>query len=123
MKEKEDLLHSLIRKGILSDDSSIDDILTLGVEDILNRRLQARVYAKGLASSMKQARQLVTHGHITVAEQKVTIPSYSISREEEEVIAYHPSSKLNDENHVLRELIDGRADEATFEEENEGDAE
>ncbi|MEE3134676.1 MAG: 30S ribosomal protein S4 [Candidatus Thermoplasmatota archaeon] len=122
MKEKDDLLLSLIRKGILSEESTIDDILTLNVEDILNRRLQARVYAKGLASSMKQARQLVTHGHITVAEQKITIPSYAVSREEEELIAYHLSSKLNDESHVLREIIDGRASEATFEEE-EGDAE
>ena len=121
MKEKDDLLQSLIRKGILSEESTIDDILTLNVEDILNRRLQARVYAKGLASSMKQARQLVTHGHITVAEQKITIPSYAVSREEEELIAYHLSSKLNDESHVLREIIDGRASEATFEE--EGDAE
>ena len=123
MKEKEDLLHSLIRRGILSEESTIDDILTLNVEDILNRRLQARVYAKGLASSMKQARQLVTHGHITVAEQKITIPSYAVSREEEELIAYHLSSKLNDESHVLREIIDGRASEATFEEDEEGDAE
>ena len=119
MKEKDDLLQSLIRKGILSEESTIDDILTLNVEDILNRRLQARVYAKGLASSMKQARQLVTHGHITVAEQKITIPSYAVSREEEELIAYHLSSKLNDESHVLREIIDGRASEATFEEEEE----
>ncbi|CAI8228760.1 MAG: 30S ribosomal protein S4 [Methanobacteriota archaeon] len=124
MKEKDDLLQSLIRKGILSEESTIDDILTLNVEDILNRRLQARVYAKGLASSMKQARQLVTHGHITVAEQKITIPSYAISREEEELIAYHLSSKLNNESHVLREIIDGRASEATFEEEEEeGDTE
>ena len=125
IKEKEDLLRSLIRKGILSEDSSIDDILTLGVEDILNRRLQARVYAKGLASSMKQARQLVTHGHITVSEQKVTIPSYAISREEEELIEYHLSSKFNDESHVIRAIIDGRANEATYEgeEDSEGDGE
>ena len=116
MREKEDLLNSLVKKGILSEDSTIDDVLTLGVEEILNRRLQARVYAKGLASSMKQSRQLVTHGHITINDQKVTIPSYVVSRDEEELIAYHPSSKLNDDNHVLREIIDGRASEATFEE-------
>ena len=122
IREKDDLLRSLIRKGVLSEESAIDDILSLGIEDILNRRLQARVYAKGLASSMKQARQLVTHGHITVAEQKVTIPSYSVSREEEDLIAYHPSSKLNDENHVLREIIEGRASEATYEDED-GDVE
>ena len=127
IREKEDLLESLTRKGILSEEATIDDILTLNVEDILNRRLQARVYAKGLASSMKQARQLVTHGHITISEQKITIPSYVVSKEEEELIAYHPSSKLNDDSHVLREIIDGRASEATYEgeedESDEGDAE
>ena len=71
---------------------------------------------QALVRTMKQSRQLVTHGHITINDQKVTIPSYVVSRDEEELIAYHPSSKLNDENHVLREIIDGRASEATFEE-------
>ena len=124
-REKDALLDSLNRKGLIASDAILDDILSLSAEDILNRRLQAQVYYKGLACSMKQARQLVTHGHITVAEQKITIPSYAVSREEEELIAYHFSSKLNDESHVLREIIDGRASEATFEEEGEeeGDAE
>ena len=117
MKEKEDLLHSLIRRGILSEESTIDDILTLNVEDILNRRLQARVYAKGLASSMKQARQLVTHGQICIGDQKVTIPSYPVTRDEEELIRYHPRSKLNDENHVIRQTILGVRESAEYAEE------
>ena len=93
-REKEDLLRSLHSKGLISSDAIIDDILSLSAEDILNRRLQAQVYYKGLACSMKQARQLVTHGQICIGEQKVTVPSYPVSRDEEEHIRYHPRSNL-----------------------------
>ena len=43
----EDLLHSLHQKGLVTAEASLDDILSLGVEEILNRRLQAQVYYKG----------------------------------------------------------------------------
>ena len=55
-REMEDLLRSLNNKGLVTSDAILDDILTLGTEDILNRRLQAQVYYNGLACSMKQAR-------------------------------------------------------------------
>ena len=82
MREMHDLLRSLHLKGLISSEASLDDILSLSAEDILNRRLQAQVYYKGLACSLKQARQLVTHGHICIGEQKVTIPSYPVNRDE-----------------------------------------
>ena len=83
----------------------------------VNRRLQAQVYYKGLACSMKQARQLVTHGQICIGDQKVTIPSYPVTRDEEELIRYHPRSKLNDENHVIRQTILGVRESAEYAEE------
>ena len=113
-KEMEDLLRSLNNKGLIQSDASLDDILSLGTEDILNRRLQAQVYYKGLATTMKQARQLVNHGLICIGEQKVTIPSYPVSRDEEEIIRYHPRSKLNDENHVIRQTILGVRESAEY---------
>ena len=114
MREKEALLQSMHRKGLISSDAIIDDILNLSTEDILNRRLQAQVYYKGLACSMKQARQLVTHGHICIAGQKVTIPSYSVSRDEEDQICYHPRSILNDETHNIRQTIMGMRESAEY---------
>ena len=95
-REKDALLASRNRRGLITSDAILDDILSLSAEDVLNRRLQAQVYYKGLACSMKQARQLVTHGQICIGDQKVTIPSYPVSRDEEELIRYHPRSKLND---------------------------
>ena len=50
-REMEDLLRSLHNKGLISSDAKLDDILSLSTEDILNRRLQAQVYYKGLATS------------------------------------------------------------------------
>ena len=116
-REKEDLLRFLHSKGLISSDAIIDDILSLSAEDILNRRLQAQVYYKGLACSMKQARQLVTHGQICIGEQKVTVPSYPVSRDEEEHIRYHPRSNLNDENHIIRQTILGVRESAEYGEE------
>ena len=116
-REKDALLASLNRRGLITSDAILDDILSLSAEDFLNRRLQAQVYYKGLACSMKQARQLVTHGQICIGDQKVTIPSYPVSRDEEEVIRYHPRSKLNDENHVIRQTILGVRESAEYVEE------
>ncbi len=44
----------------------------------LEARLDNVVYRMGLAPSRAAARQLVSHGHITVNGQKVNIPSYRV---------------------------------------------
>lgn len=45
----------------------------------LETRLDNVVFRLGFASSRKEARQLVTHGHFTVNGKKVNIPSYILS--------------------------------------------
>lgn len=42
----------------------------------LERRLDNLVYRMGFASSIRQARQMVVHGHFLVDGKKVDIPSY-----------------------------------------------
>ncbi|RJU90151.1 MAG: 30S ribosomal protein S4 [Candidatus Poseidoniales archaeon] len=116
-REMEDLIHSLYNKGLIESNAELGDVLSLGTEDVLSRRLQAQVYYKGLACTMKQARQLVTHGQICVGDQKVTIPSYPVSRDEEGDLCYHPSSPLNDPNHAIRQAIEGRREMAEYSEE------
>ena len=116
-REQSDLLASLYNKGLVGQDASLDDILVIGVEEILNRRLQPQVYYKGLAATMRQARQLITHGQICIGEQKITIPSYPVSRDEEEEIQYHYSSALNNPEHPIRKAIEGRIAEAGYDSE------
>jgi small subunit ribosomal protein S4 len=45
---------------------------------LLETRLDSIVYRLGFARSMRQARQLVTHGHITVDGQKCNMPSFTV---------------------------------------------
>ncbi|GGE55403.1 30S ribosomal protein S4 [Pullulanibacillus camelliae] len=46
---------------------------------LLESRLDNLVYRLGLARTRRQARQLVSHGHITVNGKRVNIPSYRVS--------------------------------------------
>lgn len=41
------------------------------------------VYRLGFANSRKQARQIVSHGHILVNGRKTNIPSYSVKKDDE----------------------------------------
>jgi small subunit ribosomal protein S4 len=58
---------------------------------LLERRLDNVVYRLGLASTRRQARQLVNHGHITVDGKRVDIPSYRV--EVGQVISVREKSK------------------------------
>jgi small subunit ribosomal protein S4 len=104
-KKKGELLDHLERMGLLAGDANIESVLSLKVEQQLERRLQTIVYRKGLARSPKQARQFVTHGHIMVAGRKVTIPGYQVSRAEEGQVSYAVHSPMANEVHPERARI------------------
>lgn len=55
------------------------DIAGEALVKILECRLDNMVYRIGFGSSIRQARQIVNHGHITVNGKKVDIPSYIVS--------------------------------------------
>ncbi len=50
----------------------------LSLLEILETRLDNIVYRLGFSKSRAGARQLVSHGHILVADKKVSIPSYKV---------------------------------------------
>ena len=99
------LLSRLQRLGILSKKAVLDEVLDLSMQDILERRLQTLVFRKNLAKSIYQARQLITHGHITIEGKRVSAPSYLVLRDEEPKMNYAPTSLLSDPNHPLRKSI------------------
>jgi small subunit ribosomal protein S4 len=101
-REKTDLVNSLCRQGLLVDGASIDDVLQINVEHMLSRRLQSVVYYRGLAPSMRAARNMIVHGHISIGEQKMTVPGYHIRKLEEENLNYASNSVYNDPNHPFR---------------------
>ena len=87
----------LQRLGVLKEDSKLEDILALKVEDLLERQLQTIVFRKGFANSMKQSRQFIVHGHIAVNGRKTTVPRYMVHRAEEETIGYYIGSPVTKE--------------------------
>jgi len=95
-------LSRLRRIGILDEEEGLDDVLSLEVEDVLERRLQTVVYRKGLANTPQQARQFITHGHVTVEGARVRVPSYKVEVDEEDRIEFDEASPLADELHPER---------------------
>lgn len=90
-KETE-LLQSLRRLGLVQEGATLDDVLNLTIENLLERRLQSVVMRKGFVKTPSQARQAVVHGHIIINDRIVSIPSYIVRRDEEPAVAIRPDS-------------------------------
>ncbi|WP_321506108.1 30S ribosomal protein S4 [uncultured Methanoregula sp.] len=103
--KKEELITSLQRNGLLGPDADIEDVLSLKVQAQLERRLQTIVYRRGLARSPKQARQLITHGHVAIAGRRTSIPGYRVTRKEESEITYYGKSPFVADSHAEKERI------------------
>jgi small subunit ribosomal protein S4 len=100
--ETEEFVARLKRIGVLDESDSLDDVLSLDVTDILERRLQTVVYRQGLANTTQQARQFVTHGHVTVEGQRVTRPSKKVAVAEQDAVGFDSTSPLTDDLHPER---------------------
>ncbi len=92
VEAQQTLIQKLNRLGIIGSEARFEDILLLNVEDVLKRRLQTMVYEKGLASTIYQSRQYITHGHIQVGGKKIDAPSYIVKKDEEDFIMFTPNS-------------------------------
>lgn len=101
-KEKKLLLAKLNRLGMLEQDSPLEDVLGITPGNILDRRLQTQVYLQGLSSTVKQARQLIVHGHISVDGAVTRVPGMTVTKLQEKNISYSPSSGLNSDLHPVR---------------------
>ena len=101
LKEKEQLFSTLQKYGLLQE-PTLTSVLSISLEQILERRLQSQLVHKDLAASVKQARQLIVHRHVTVGGKKVSSPGYLVTVEEESTVAFHPTSPYADEDHPER---------------------
>lgn len=104
-KMERELLARLKKLGVLHETAVLDDVLDLTIEDILERRLQTIVFRKGMAKTIHQTRQLITHAHVMIGNRRVTVPSYIVTKEEENQITYAPKSPFSNPNHPLRQTI------------------
>merc|ERR1712243_282306 len=83
------LLRRLVRTGVLDESRmKLDYVLSLKVEDFLERRLQTQVFKLGLAKSIHHARVLIRQRHIRVRKQLVNIPSFIVRLESQKHIDF-----------------------------------
>jgi small subunit ribosomal protein S9e len=73
------LLRRLTRLGLLDETrQALDYVLSLKIQDFLERRLQTQVFKLGLAKSIHHARVLIKQRHIRVGKQLVNVPSFMV---------------------------------------------
>lgn len=81
------LIRRLKRYGLMTEEEeSLDDILKLSTQRFLERRLQTKVFKRGLAKSIHHARVLIRQRHICVGKQMVNSPSFLVRTESEKHI-------------------------------------
>jgi small subunit ribosomal protein S4 len=83
-EEQKALFNKLNKIGIKVD--SISSVLSLNKEDYLKRRLQTVLVTKKIASTPREARQLIVHKKVLVNGGVVNIPSYIVPLELEDKI-------------------------------------
>lgn len=102
--EKKLFLGKLQRLKLVTVDSTVDDVLSLSIKDLLERRLQTLLFRRGLSHSISQSRQFIVHGHVFVHGQKMNIPSYLVPAGHDELIAFAANSALSDPEHPERKV-------------------
>ncbi|MEM3522088.1 MAG: 30S ribosomal protein S4 [Candidatus Bathyarchaeia archaeon] len=103
-KIEKQYLKKLSSLGLVPENPTLDDVLDMDIKNLLERRLQTIVYRIGLARSIYEARQLITHGHIAIGNRIVRVPSYLVKKVEEQSIAYALGSPLNKPDHPIKAL-------------------
>jgi small subunit ribosomal protein S4 len=117
-EQRTDLINRAQRLGLTKSDAQLEDILVLRVEDFLDRRLQTAVNRRGYSDTIKEARQLVNHGHVYVDGQKVTVPSYLLTKTEEKEIEVQLPEPSEEEEETEEAEDSGESQEAENSEEN-----
>ena len=100
------LIYKLYKRGLVMENGRLEDVLTLSVENLLERRLQTYIFRRGMVSSLFQSRQLIAHGHIAINGRKVTSPSYQVKIDDEETLDYALSSPYHNPEHPLRRALE-----------------
>jgi small subunit ribosomal protein S4 len=88
------LMNSLARIGLVKEDATLDDVLNLDINSLLARRLQTIVQKKFSFKTPYQARQAIVHGHVSIEDRVISIPSYIVNIKEEGNIQLSPRFKV-----------------------------
>jgi small subunit ribosomal protein S4 len=100
--QKKNLLMKIYQYGLVKENAIPEDILGLTLKDMCERRFSTLVFKKGLAKSVMQARQFITHEHVMIGDKKITSPSYLVTSNEELMMKIGDNSPMVSEDHPER---------------------
>ncbi|AEA38862.1 40S ribosomal protein S9 (nucleomorph) [Cryptomonas paramecium] len=93
------LLRKLKKLGLIEKyEYDLNRILTLKIEDFLERRLQTIVFKSHLAKSVHHARTIILQRHISIKDKVVTVPSYLVRVKSQKKISYFSQSPYSTGN-------------------------
>lgn len=115
LKREKELLDSLKLIGVLQGSPTLEDVLVMTTEALLERRLQTIVWRKGMSNTPKQARQFIVHGHIAVDGKKLDKPSYLVLASEENKITWYGNEVMYEQKKAPSRKGKAKADEAQAE--------
>lgn len=99
--ETRQLMDKLKSYGLIQEES-YDAVLSMELENLMDRRLQTMLVTKKLARSSNQARQMITHGHVAVSGKTIDSPSYLVKINEEDNLSFNDKSPFVKEDHPER---------------------
>ncbi|MEA3248526.1 MAG: 30S ribosomal protein S4 [Nanoarchaeota archaeon] len=116
VEEQQSFFDKLSKRGIVVRD--ISDVLALTEENLFERRLQTILFKKGLANTIRNARQLIVHKNVLVDGRVVNIPSFVVTKELEDKISVKArkivsKEEIKDSNEDTE--IDGEIEEGSNE--------
>jgi small subunit ribosomal protein S4 len=91
-KQKVRRIYGLLEKqfaNLMKEADRMEGMSGENLLQLLERRLDNTVYRAGFATSRRQARQLVSHGHFTVNGRRVDIPSIRVKAGDQIVVRPH----------------------------------
>ena len=88
-EEEKNLIEKVQSLGLITKSATLDNILGLTLEKILDRRLQTLVMKKGIGRTAKHARQLIVHGHVALEGKRIRWPSALIQTADEGKISVY----------------------------------
>ena len=87
-EEQKEFFEHLNTLGLVEKNATLDDVLALTKDKLLERRFQTIVFKKKIAKKIKQARQLIAHKKIRIDDQICDVPGRIITLEEENKINF-----------------------------------
>ena len=109
-KDKESekiLINKLVKLNLMEkSNTGLEDVLNLKLEDFCERRLQTILHKKGIANTVKQARQFIAHKKVLVGDRIINLPNYIVSAEEENKILLKKKEKKKEVKEDKKEEVE-----------------